>query len=87
MRNSYKKKVTLKTKFPPALSHHFLLDQQKIQTCILRKFRFENIDFEILKTQTRNTAENIENHRATNETNQCKKPTTIQERWHMQEHI
>ena len=29
MRNSYKRKRTLKTKIPPALSHEFLLDQQK----------------------------------------------------------
>ena len=29
-RKKHKKEVTLKTKIPPALSHHFLLDQQKI---------------------------------------------------------
>ena len=29
MRNKLRKKVTLKTKIPPALSHGILLDQQK----------------------------------------------------------
>ena len=46
MRNSNRKKVTLKTKFPPALSHHFLLDQQKkkihMQKTELRKIEKAN---------------------------------------------
>ena len=39
MRNKLRKKVTLKTKIPPALSHHFLLDQQKIKS---RRVKYEN---------------------------------------------
>ena len=33
MRNKLRKKTTLKTKIPPALSHEFLLDQQKKIEC------------------------------------------------------
>ena len=47
MRNSYKKKVTLKTKIPPALSHHFLLDQQK------KKLDIEKRNCERTKRQIR----------------------------------
>ena len=41
MRNSITKKVTLKTKFPPALSHHFLLDQQKKKIQLQNKMKLQ----------------------------------------------
>ena len=53
MRNSYKKKVTLKTKFPPALSHHFLLDQQK-NKYICKKRNCERSKRQISKSHNRN---------------------------------
>ena len=41
MRNSYRKKVTLKTKIPPALSHDFLLDQQKKKIDLQNKMKLQ----------------------------------------------
>ena len=41
MRNSNRKKVTLKTKFPPAMSHHFLLDQQKKKIHMQNKMKLQ----------------------------------------------
>ena len=37
MRNSIERKVTWKSEFPPALSHHFLLDQQKNKAHMQKK--------------------------------------------------
>ena len=41
MRNSYKRKRTLKTKIPPALSHDFLLDQQKKKIDLQNKKKWQ----------------------------------------------
>ena len=39
IRNKLSKKVTLKTKIPPDLSHHFLLDQQKKKIDLQNKMK------------------------------------------------
>ena len=41
MRNKLRKKVTLKTKIPPALSHDFLLDQQKKKIDLQNKMKLQ----------------------------------------------
>ena len=52
MRNKLRKKVTLKTKIPPALSHGILLDQQKKKIDIERKMNCKRTKRENTKHRT-----------------------------------
>ena len=54
MRNSYKRKRTLKTKIPPALSHGVLRDQQKKKIDMVRKMNCKRTKRDIKKSHNGN---------------------------------